>query len=207
MTEVASPNITSRQDGDQAGDQYRLYEFAGMAHVDTRESVRFKPDPCRYPISNFPLQAYVSVALDHLLKWVDAGTLPPRAPRIVRDRDESSDGSLMALDEHGNAIGGIRNPYVDVPTAKHGVRNEGANPLIPNPGAFIAAGGQAAANQMCGLGGYGIAFSEARMKELYSNTQSYRSRVDARLNELEADGWSLGVYHDMIMADAASVGF
>ena len=38
----------------------------------------------------------------------------------------------MALDEHGNARGGIRNPYVDVPAKKIGVRNEGAVPPIPN---------------------------------------------------------------------------
>src|SRR5262249_48198700 len=60
MTEVSSGNITARRDGDAPGDQYRLYEFAGMAHVDSRDSVRFKPDPCKNPISQFPLQAYFS---------------------------------------------------------------------------------------------------------------------------------------------------
>jgi hypothetical protein len=73
MTEVSSGTVTARQDGDAAGDQFRVYEFAGMAHVDSRDSVRFKPDPCKTPISLFPLQAYFSVALNHLFDWVDKG--------------------------------------------------------------------------------------------------------------------------------------
>lgn len=207
MTEVASGSATARQDGDEPGDQYRLYEFAGMAHVDTRDSVRFKPDPCRYPISTFPLQAYLSVALDHLFKWVDEGTVPPRASRILVDRDVSNDGSLMALDEFGNAIGGIRNPYVDLPTAKIGVRNVGADPVVPNASAYIAAGGVPAANQMCGLAGYQMALSADQLEELYDDPSAYRNRVSEQLDGLERAGWSLPVYRDMIMANAEDIDF
>ena len=207
MTEVASGNVTARQDGDAPGDQFRLYEFAGMAHVDTRDSVRFQPDPCRDPVMSFPLQAYVSVALDHLLAWVDTGTVPPRAPRILIDRDATNDGSLMALDERGNAVGGIRNPYVDVPTAQYGVRNTGADPLIPNPSAYIAAGGLAAANQMCGLAGYQKAITTQQLRSLYADKAGYQQKVRARLDELERAGWSLPVYRTMILADAAAVTF
>src|SRR5262245_27219208 len=128
MTEVSSGTVTARQDGDAPGDQFRVYEFSGMAHVDSRYSVRFKPDPCKNPVSQFPLQAYFSVALNYLFEWVDKGTVPPHADRIWIDRNSANDGSLMALDEYGNARGGIRNPYVDVPTAKISVRNEAAVP-------------------------------------------------------------------------------
>src|SRR5262249_41114783 len=34
MTEVSNGNVTTRQDGDTPGDQFRVYEFARMAHVD-----------------------------------------------------------------------------------------------------------------------------------------------------------------------------
>jgi hypothetical protein len=207
MTEVTGANVTARQDGDAPGDQFRLYEFAGMAHVDSRDSVRFKPDPCARPVSSFPLQAYVSVALDHLFKWVDAGQTPPRARRILLDRNVDNDGSLMALDDHGNVIGGVPTPYVQVPRARYGVRNEGAVPLIANPSAYIAAAGQAGANQMCGLAGYEIAFSPGELRELYGSAREYRDRVRSSLDELEAAGWSLPVYRDMILADAAAVEF
>jgi hypothetical protein len=207
MHEVRGPNITSRQDSDQPGDQFRLYEFAGIGHVDTRDNVRLQPNPCKNPTSNFPLQAYMSVALHHLFRWVDKNVVPPRADRIWKDRNESNDGSAMLLDEHGNARGGIRNPYVDFPMAKYGVPNEGAVPVIPNPSAYVAAGGQAAANQMCNLGGYQIELSKAQLKQLYGNKQTYRSRVEKRLTELEKAGWSLAVYREMILADAAKVEF
>jgi hypothetical protein len=207
MTEVISGNVTARQDGDEAGDQFRLYEFAGMAHVDSRDSIRFKPDPCRHPISKFPLQAYMSVALHHLFEWVDKGKAPPRADRILVDRNVNNDGSLMALDDLGNARGGIRNPYVDVPAAKYGVRNEGAVPLIPNPSAWIAPRGQAGANQMCGLAGYEMALSKDQLKKLYSNQRTYQDRVRRRLEELEKAGWSLPVYRETILADAAKLEF
>jgi len=32
-------------------------------------------------------------------------------------------------------------------------------------------------------------------------------KVEARLEELEKQGWSLPVYHDVIMADAAAIDF
>ena len=208
MTEVSTGTVTARQDGDAGGDQYRLYEFAGMAHVDSRDSVRFRPDPCKSPVSSFPVEAYISVALHHLFEWVDKGKVPPRAERILLDRNVTSDGSLMALDEHGNARGGIRNPYVDVPTAKLGVRNEPAVPLIPNPSAWIAShGGASAAAQMCGLAGYQIPLTKEQLKKLHTNTKTYQDRVRRRLDELEKAGWSLPLYRDAILADAAKVDF
>jgi hypothetical protein len=207
MTEVSSGTITSRQDGDAPGDQYRIYEFAGMAHVDSRDSVRFKPDPCKTPASQFPLQAYFSVALNYLFDWVDKGKVPPRAERILLDLDTHNDGSLMALDEYGNARGGIRNPYVDVPVAKISVRNEAANPPVANPSAWIAAHGAGAPAQMCGLAGYQVAMPEDQLKKLYKNKNTYVDRVKRRLDELEKAGWSLPIYRETILADAAKVQF
>ena len=150
MHEV-SGNITNKQDSDEPGKQYRLYEFSGMGHIDTRDSVRMKPNPCALPLSTFPVQAYMSVALDHLLAWVDKGTVPPRAERILVDRNEANDGSQMALDEHGNPRAGIRTTYVDVPTAKFTIRPAAAATIPANASAYITRGGQQAANQMCGL--------------------------------------------------------
>jgi Alpha/beta hydrolase domain len=207
MTEVSSGTVTARQDGDAPGDQFRVYEFAGMAHVDSRDSVRFKPDPCKNPASQFPLQAYFSVALNYLFEWVDKGKVPPHADRIWIDRNSANDGSLMALDEFGNARGGIRNPYVDVPTAKISVRNEAAVPPITNPSAWITAHGAGAPAQMCGLGGYQIAMSQEQLKKLYGNKKTYQDRVKRRLDEFEKAGWSLPVYRETILADAAKIEF
>jgi hypothetical protein len=207
MHEVAAANITRRQDSDEPGQQYRLYEVSGIAHVDTRDSVRFQPNPCVQPISRFPVQAYMSVGLHHLFQWVDKGVVPPRADRIWLDRNEHNDGSLMAFDEHGNPRGGIRNPYVDVPTARYVIRPAAITPVGPKASAYIAARGQQAANQMCGLGSAEIAFSKEKLRELYRNKRNYTQMVERRLTELEKAGWSLPVYRELILGDAQKVEF
>jgi hypothetical protein len=206
MHEV-SGNITNKQDSDETGKQYRLYEFSGMGHIDTRDSVRLKPNPCVDPLSTFPVQAYMSVALDHLLKWVDKGTVPPRAERILLDRDQSNDGSMMALDQNGNPRGGIRTTYVDVPTAKYVIRPAALNPVVANAAPYIAAGGQNAANLMCGLSTAQIAIAPATLKGLYKSKQGYVKSVETRLTALEKAGWSLPLYREMILSDAAKVNF
>jgi hypothetical protein len=206
MHEV-SGNITNKQDSDEPGKQYRLYEFAGMGHIDTRDSVRMKPNPCQQPLSTFPVQAYMSVALNHLFNWVDKGIVPPRADRILLDRDEHNDGSMMALDEQGNPRGGIRTTYVDVPTAKYSIRPRATSPVVPNASAYISSGGQQAANLMCGLSTAQSAIAPAKLKAIYKSTQAYAKAVERRLTELEKAGWSLPVYRQMILADASNVRF
>jgi hypothetical protein len=206
MHEVVG-NITTRQDSDDPGKQYRLYEFSGIAHIDTRDSVRMKPNPCALPLSEFPHQAFMAVGLHHLFQWVDKGTAPPRAERIWLDLDEHNDGSRMVLDEHGNPRGGIRNTYVDVPTVKYGIRPPATNPVIPNGSAYIAKGGLQAATQMCGLSGSQVPFPQAKLKTLYKTKKNYVSMVEKRLTDFEKAGWSLPVYRELILADAAKVNF
>jgi hypothetical protein len=207
MNEVRTAGVPTRQDSDEEGSQYRLYEFAGMGHVDSRDSVRTQPDPCANPVSQFPLQAYLAVAVHHLIQWTDQGVPPPRGNRVLLDRNTDNDDSLMALDVHGNPIGGIRNPYVDVPVVHYGVPNSGAAQLPPNPSEYMATAGLGGARQICGLGVYQEAFSPEKLRELYGTSREYVRQVEARLNELEAAGWSLPVYHDVIMSDARSVEF
>jgi hypothetical protein len=207
MTEVAGGAPTARQDGDEPGNQFRVYEFAAMAHIDSRDAAAYYPDPCRLPISRFPMAAYMSVALHHLWQWVDKGTVPPRAERILVDRNEGNDGSLMALDEYGNSRGGIRNPYVDVPAKKYGVRNSGAMPPITNAHPFLAARGDAAHNQLCGLAGYEQNLTSAQLKKLYKDKKDYQSKVARRYDELTKAGWALPVYREIVLSDAAAVSF
>lgn len=207
MTEVASAGVTARQDSDTPGSQFRVYEFPGMAHIDSRDAAAYYPNPCKLPISRFPMAAYISVALDHLWKWIDRGIVPPRADRILVDRNEANDGSLMALDEHGNPRGGIRNPYVDVPVKAYAVRNAGASPPVPNAHPFVASRTPQAQAQLCGLAGYETSLTPAQLKKLYKDTKTYRARVAKRLDELTKQGWSLPVYRDVILTDAAAVNF
>jgi hypothetical protein len=201
-------NVTHRQDSDEPGKQYRLYEIAGIGHVDSRDNVRLKPNPCTKELSTVPEQAFFSVGLYHLLRWVDQGIAPPRAQRVLLDRDTSNDGSLMALDERGLPVGGIRTVYVDVPVAKYAASNTPVMPLIANPSAWIVAnGGEQGAQIMCRLSAYQVPFSKDELRRLYGTPADYVKKVEARLGELEKEGWSLPVYHDLIVGDAKAVQF
>jgi hypothetical protein len=207
MHEVSGQTITWRQDSDAAGKQYRLYEFSGMAHVDTRDAARMMPNPCAEPLSAYPLQAYMSVALNHLFNWVDKGVPAPRADRIWLDRNEA-DGSTMALDDAGNPRGGIRSPYVDVPVVKYRIRPPVANPFPANPSAWMKANGNEKGGAlMCNLSASQLALSKDDLKKRYKNKKNYASMVERRVNELEKAGWSLAVYRELILADAAKVDF
>jgi Alpha/beta hydrolase domain len=199
-------NVPRRQDSDEVGQQFRLYEVSGIGHVDSRDNIRLLPNPCSHPLSTFPAQAYMSVGLYHLFRWVDEGIPAPRADRILLDRDAHNDGSQMLLDEHGNGTGGIRNPYVDVPTAKYVAVNTAAEPPIAHPNWWITEN-ENGANIMCRLSAYQLPFSADELRELYGDPGNYRRQVEARLAELEAEGWSLPVYRDMILADAKAVVF
>jgi len=200
-------NVTRRNDGDAPGDQFRLYEFAGIGHVDARDNDRLLPNPCQHPLSTIPSQAYWSVSLHHLFRWVDEGIVPPRAPRVWLDRDVANDGSQMVLDEHGNPVGGIRSPYLDLPTAVYTAGNAAADPLPAEVSAYVEANGPQGAQIMCRLSNYQYVFDAKTLEDLYGSPRAYRRAFEERLDELEAEGWSLPLYRDMILADAAAVHF
>lgn len=186
---------TAVQDGDEPGNQFRVYEVAGIGHLMARHNVRITPGLCEHTPTNYPLEPGFSLALHHLFQWVDKGIIPPRADRVLLDRNVDNDGSLMVLDEHGNPVGGIRNPWVDVPVAKYIAGNTLAEGQDPD----LAA--------VCRLSIYEEPFSRARLRQLYGNKANYQRLVEEDLNKLEAEGWSLPVYHELIMADARKVEF
>jgi hypothetical protein len=196
----------TKQDSDAPNQQYRLYEIAAVGHVDSRDNVRLNPNPCAEPTSQFPSQAYMSIGLHHLFRWVDEGEPAPHAERIWLDLDRVNDGSMTKLDAHGNVQGGIRSPYVDVPFAAYKPGIAAANPPIANPAQWIEEN-QGGANTMCRLSAYQTAFSAEKLRELYGSKRNFLRAFEARLNELEAAGWSLPLYHDLIMSDARAVEF
>jgi hypothetical protein len=209
MREVFQGNGPTRVDGDAPGSQIRVYEFAGMAHIDSRDAAAYYPDPCKFPISRFPLAVYMPVALDHLFAWVDKGTLPPHGDRYYVDYNTENDGSLLALDEFGNVKGGIRNPYVDAPVKSYRVPNSGAEPPIKNPHPFIAARGEAAQNQLCGLANYELPLTPAQLKKLYKDKKDYQARVQQRYDELVKQRWALPLpmLRDVVLDDASKIAF
>jgi hypothetical protein len=184
---AAKGSAYRRADGDTPGDQFRLYEIAGMPHNDSRENPTYNPDPCKLPVTRFPVGAMMAMALHHTIEWVDKGTVPPRGDRIVVEN------GAIVLDEQGNAKGGVRNTYVDVPVAKYGVPNN----ADPKPGTRD--------DFYCGIAGYETPLPADRLHALHTNASTYRRKVEQRLAELTKAGWFLPDYKEQVIGDAEKI--
>jgi hypothetical protein len=90
---------------------------------------------------------------------------------------------------------------------KYTIRPAALNPVVAGAAPYIASGGQNAANLMCGLSTSQTAFDAATLKKLYKSKGDYVKAVETRLSQLEKAGWSLPLYHELIVADAKSVNF
>lgn len=68
------------------------------------------------PMNNAPQHHYVTqAALWHLDRWLRTGEAPPHAQPLQL---APGNPPTLVLDEHGNARGGVRTPWVDVPTSR-----------------------------------------------------------------------------------------
>jgi hypothetical protein len=170
QSEVHAPNNSNtfrRDDSDVPGvNQFRLYEVAGMSHNDARENPAFFD--CTHPLSHFPHGALTFMGLQHLLDWIIDGTNPPKADRIEVDND-LADGTRVVTDEFGNARGGVRSTYLDVPIFTFTIPNSG-------PG-------------LCSQTGWTAPLPAEVLGSLYKNYGHYISQVEHRLNELIDAGW------------------
>jgi hypothetical protein len=160
-----------------------------MPHANGRDTVAYSPGMCTLPVSDFPWGATVAMGLNHLVDWIERGTVPPRAPYIEVDND-LADGSPVALDALGNAKGGVRNTYVDVPVAAYGVPNAGAAP---------------GAQFLCSIAGWRLPFDEDTLHALHKNKGAYVSALNRRLVELVREGWLLPEYAEDIRAEALGI--
>ncbi|HKW01155.1 MAG TPA: alpha/beta hydrolase domain-containing protein [Vicinamibacterales bacterium] len=191
MTEVNSNGGAYRRpDSDDPANRYRLFEVAGMAHANSRETPTYVPNPCTLPVSDFPWGGMAAMGLNHLIEWVDHGIVPPHAAPLEFDNNTANDGSRFALDKNGNVKGGVRNTYVDVPVAQYGVPNAGATP---------------AAQFNCSIAGWRVAFDQETLNDIYRNKGSYISAINRRLMELVREGWMLPEYADDVRADAQAI--
>ena len=166
--ELHSTNGFRRPDSDAPDNRFRNYEMAGMSHNDARENPAFSG--CTHPeLSHFPYGAMTFMGLQHLIDWTVDGTIPPRAAPMEIDNDTTGDGTRVATDEYGNAKGGVRTTYLDVPIFTFHIPNSG-------PG-------------LCNQTGWVTPLPEDVMARLYKNYGDYVSPVEHRLKELMDEGW------------------
>jgi len=188
-----------RPDSDEPGEQFRLYEVAGMPHnpswmhpllLDDLDLGSRAMTVCANPLNSFPYNPTVGMALDHLIGWVEDDEPPPRAKRIELTGEPGDADVAIARDEHGNARGGVRSTTLDVPVATHQALNE---PIDEDedltPGSCLVYGSQ-------------LDFSPEKLKSQYGDKEDYVDRVNEGLEELVAEGWLLEEFADELRDQA-----
>jgi hypothetical protein len=194
---------TRRPDSDAAPDLFRRYEVAGASHVDPFETQSFPSDadmkraqgrmssgaepdcrPQNVTLSDFPVRYAFDAAWRNLDAWVRKGITPPRAERLQLKPDSKQfvPETAFVLDAFGNAQGGVRSTYVDVPT----VRWVGSR-----SGSF-----------RCMFYGYRINMPGAELRRLYPDHASYVQKVRARADQLVAERWLTPADRDSVVREA-----
>ena len=104
----------------------RTWEIAGTSHADAYSvGAAASILGCTTPVNSGPQHNVVQAAFTAFDKWVDDGTPPPSPPPF---KLSSTQPATLALDAHGNVIGGVRTPAVDVPVSTlSGAPAAGAN--------------------------------------------------------------------------------
>jgi hypothetical protein len=161
------------------GKLYRLYEIPGAGHIITRrregsEGAGDYSACVERPLSQFPMDHLYNNALHRLVEWVGKGAEPPRADRIKY----LADGKTIDRDEHGNARGGVRSTYLDVPIATYNVIS------TKDPQ-------RARSSTRCEMIAHAVPFDRAKLERLYKNKAGYARQVERRVSELVRGGWYL----------------
>jgi len=175
-----------RPNSDAPDDRFRLYEVVGSSHVPTR-GMRSAADifptlanatEADKHLSQFPSPMIFFPALHNLIEWVTHGVAPPRAEPIETDLD----GGIVR-DRHGNACGGVRLSYIDVPFAT-----------------FVAS--TAGSDMYQRMIGQQHSLPKSELAALYPSHEQYVAEVKARLEGLEADRWIFPADADQLIAEA-----
>jgi Alpha/beta hydrolase domain len=169
--------FTIRADSDAPSDRFREYEFPAASHVPTRgiadPKVIFATlvnvmNPGEH-LSQFPSPPFYNATLVNLINWITKGVSPPKAAPI-----EMANGDIVR-DEYGNAKGGVRTPYVDLPTVRYIASAPATEPVNM-------------ARRMIGLQ---EAISAEKLQSMYQSRADYLRRFDQEIDRLVGEHWLL----------------
>jgi hypothetical protein len=165
----------------------RTWEIAGTAHADAfTVGAAANLLGCTTPVNSGPQHNVVQAAFTAFDKWVDHGTAPPSPPPF---KLSSTNPAALALDAHGNVIGGVRTPAVDVPVST------------------LSGAPAAGANSICALFGSTVAFTPAQLASLYGTQSNYVAQYTKSLDKAIASGYILSADKASLLAQAEQVQF
>lgn len=201
--DIGTNIATRRPDSDLAPDYFRRYEVAGASHVDPFEMQSFpaaadmqraqgrmssgdEPDcqPQNVTLSDFPVRYAFDAAWRNLDAWVRKGMIAPRAERLQLkpDINQFVPEESFVVDALGNARGGLRSTYVDVPTVRW---------IGSRRGPF-----------RCMFYGYQIQLSPEQLHRLYPDHASYVQKVRTTADQLVTERWLTPVDRDLVVHTA-----
>jgi len=165
----------------------RTWEVAGTSHADAYElGVGAAFIGCTTPVNSGPQHEVVQAAFTSFLRWVDDGTPPPTPKPFALTATRPP---KLVLDSHGNVVGGVRTPAVDVPVSTlSGAPAEGSNAV-------------------CGLFGSTVPFSPSNLVALYGSQAGYVAAFTTDLDKAIAAGYLLPADRAPLLAQAAQVSF
>jgi hypothetical protein len=178
----------SRADSDAPNDRFREYQFPAGSHLPSRGV----PDARMIigtslgtgeQLSQFPSSLFYYAAFANLIDWITKGMVPPKAPPI-----EVRNGEIVR-DAFGNAKGGVRSPYVDVPTVRYIAS-------APTPD------GNNPARRMIGLQ---EPLSQQKLRSLYKSRQDYLRRFAREIDHLVVQRWLQAKDGVTLKADEATI--
>ncbi len=169
-------------------DKIRTWEMAGTSHADQWQLGNLPASilGCTTPINTGPMHEVVQAAFTAFDNWVVHGTRPPSPPPF---RLASTHPVQLALDSHGNVIGGVRTPAVDVPVST----------LSGSPPAGAAT--------VCQYFGSTVAFTPTQLAALYGTKANYIDEYTKSLDKAVASGYILSADKASLLAQAEQVPF
>lgn len=184
-----------RFNSEEPGNLCRLVEIAGATH-DTKQTIvdyyagdeKMLKGTClaaylgEHPYPNdFPYDYPINAAYDHLFRWVETGEAPAVVPRM-----EWTAAGVPATDAFGNAVGGVRTAFVDLPTCRYvpwSIEKGRKNVLF----------------------GHVELFSPEFLQELYGSLSAYEKRVREVTAKHVAKGYVLKEEEELLVEEAVKL--
>ncbi len=159
---------------DEPNNKRRYYDVAGAPHTDaasplvpdnseivkTKCPKRILDGEYDYKLNDLPLDYTINGLLEKLHTWAKDGIAPLTVKPMLKDENGE-----IARDEYGNALGGIRTAYLEVPNAK-----------------YVGSIGLGETNGTMEL------FTEDVMNRLYGSKEEYIKRFEAYGKKQVSDG-------------------
>jgi hypothetical protein len=140
--------------------------------------------------NDFPFSFVANAAFTDLVEWVDFGLAPPHAGFI----DVSTSGTTGSItrDQFGNAEGGVRTPFLDVPVTTFTPTDTVAHTTL--------------FSGFCVLDGFNTPFSTTELQTLYPNHADYVAKFAVEAAKLAAERFwevpdAVSAIEDAINAD------